>query len=189
MKRAILAVLLTLLCAAPAYCAEIFWEPGDVDVEITDKDFKHKYEGLVPAKSFREMDVYFTPQTTLPEWAEDLIAADQPQGAVAQEQEVDVPRPPITAPPTARPRTEPRAPRVAPQPSDTSSSTTQSVTPQSRRSGTRSEPKLIERSVGGPASSEGVDKQSSKKMKWGQVDVKPEEEKTKFQWGQQKQQQ
>ena len=187
MKRAILVTLLTLLCAAPVYSAEIFWEPGDVDTEITDKDFKHKYEGLVPTKSFREMDVYFTPQTTLPEWAEEFMTADQPEGAVAQEREVDVTRPPIVTPPAVRPLTEPRTPRVGPRPSDTSPSTTQSVTPTSRRP--RSEPKLIERSVGQPPATEGVDKPSSKKMKWGQVDVKPEEEKGKFQWGQQKQQQ
>ncbi len=189
MKRAILAALLTLLCVVPA-SAEVFWDPSDrPDTDITDKDFKYDYQGLVPAKSFQQMDVYFTPQSVLPDWAEDLVSSEQPQGAEAQERVIDVPRPPITTPPAVRPPTERRTPRVAPQPSESSTDSTPSATTRSRRSGSRSEPQVVERSVG-PARSTGesADKPGSKRMKWGQVDVKPDDDKTKFQWGQQKQQ-
>jgi hypothetical protein len=187
MKRAILVALLTLLCVAPA-SAEVFWDPGDrPDTDITDKDFKYDYQGLVPAKSFRQMDVYFTPESVLPDWAEDLLSSEQPEGAVTQEREADVSRPPVVLPPVVRPPTERRTQRVAPQPTESSTTSTPST---SRRT-SRPEPQVVERSVGPGKSSggESTDKPGSKRMKWGQPEVKSDEEKTKFQWGQQKQQQ
>ena len=84
MKRLILLAFLSLVAVAQVYAAEIYWDTPPGDAEITDKDFKYKYDGATPAKSFRELDVYFNPGDPPPDWAAPLYESDQPVAAAVQ---------------------------------------------------------------------------------------------------------
>ncbi len=185
MKRLILAALLSAVILVPVYAAEIYWDTPPGDAEITDKDFKYEFQGITPAKSFRERDVYFNPGDPVPDWATDLVEPVRPEAAPAQPRVVDTPRPSVTTTPV--PESARRAPAVSPQPAETSPGNTQSILPPSS-SVTPAETKKPQskRSQRSSSTGEPADKPSSKKLRWGQGDAKPSDEKGKFQWGQQK---
>jgi hypothetical protein len=187
MKRLmVFAAFVSLVALVPVYAAEIFWDTPPGDAEITDKDFKYEYQGLTPAKSLREQDVYFNPGDPPPDWATDLYESDQPAAAPTQARISDTPRLRVTAP--TAPETERRGPAVAPRPAETSPGTTQSILlpppePSATTEKKKPQTKRAQRDVSG---TQAVEKPESKKLRWGQTETKTPEDKGKFQWGQPK---
>ena len=187
MKRLmVFTACLSLVALAPVYTAEIFWDTPPGDAEITDKDFKYEYQGITPAKSLRERDVYFNPGDPPPDWATDLYESEQPPAAPAQPRTMDTPRPRVTAP--AASETDRRGPTVAPRPAETSPGSTQTIVvppPEPLATSEKKKPqtKRAQRDVSG---TQAVEKPDGKKLKWGQTEIKTPEDKGKFQWGQPK---
>jgi hypothetical protein len=188
MKRLmVFAAFVSLVALVPVYGAEIYWDTPPGDAEITDKDFKYEYQGITPAKSLRERDVYFNPGDPPPDWATDLYESDQPAGTPAQPRIRDTtPRPRVTAP--AAPQTDRRAPMVAPRQAETSPGTTQSIVlppPEPTAPAEKKKPqtKRAQRDASG---TQAVEKPEGKKLRWGQTETKTPEDKSKFQWGQPK---
>jgi hypothetical protein len=189
MKRLmVFTACLSLVALAPVYAAEIYWDTPPGDAEITDQDFKYEYQGLKPAKSLRELDVYFNPGDPPPDWATDLYESEQPPAAPAQARISDTPRPRVTAP--AVPETDRRGPTVAPRPAETSPGSTQSIIlppPEPSAAAQKKKPQTKRAQRDAPGT-QAVEKPESKKLQWGQTETKTSEEKDKgkFQWGQPK---
>ena len=188
MKRLILITFVSLVAVVPVYAAEIFWDTPPGDAEITDKDFKYEYNGVTPAKSFRELDIYFNPGDPAPDWAADLYESDRPVGAPVQSDVTETPRPRVTAPVRD---TAPRTPAISPRPAETSPGSTQSIILPPPETSAPADKKKTQtrRSQRDTSTTQAVDKPESKKLRWGQAETKPAEDKGKFQWGQQGQQQ
>jgi hypothetical protein len=184
MKRLILLTFMSLVAVVPVYAAEIYWDTPTGDAEITDQDFKYKYDGATPAKSFRESDIYFNPGDPAPDWAAPLFESDRPAGARVQSDITETPRPRVTRP--ARETERPRTPAVAPRPAETSPGRTQSIELPPPETSDLTDKKKG-RSQRGPSATQAVDKPESKKLRWGQTETKPAEDKGKFQWGQKQQ--
>ena len=190
MKRLILITFMGLVAVVPVYAAEIYWDTPPGDAEITDKDFKYDYNGIKPAKSFRESDIYSNPSDPPPDWAAPLFESDRPAAAAVQSDVTETPRPRVTTPPrdTARPRT----PEISPRPAETSPGSAQSIIlppPEPSAPAEKKKPQT-RRSQRDSSTTQAVDKPESKKLRWGQTEAetKPTEDKGKFQWGQPKQQ-
>ncbi len=187
MKRLmVFTACLSLVALAPVYAAEIYWDTPPGDAEITDKDFKHEYQGLKPAKSLRERDVYFNPSDPAPAWAADLFESEQPEGAPAPPRVINTPRPRVTAP--AVPETERRGAAVVPRPAETSPGTTQSIIVPPPETSVPAEKKKAQtkRAQRETSATQAVEKPESKKLRWGQTETKTQEDKSKFKWGQPK---
>jgi hypothetical protein len=197
MKRVLLLVVMVLMVCSPLAVSyaedEVYWEGiTPADPTITDKDFRLDFK-LPAAKSLGDLEIYDQPKDI---FEEEESAAPAPPVASAGPTAPVAPaepqlRPPVqprglTRPPAdVSPRTTgttPRASEIIPQPAETSPGTTESI--KQRRAPTR----VQQSNEGGrapAASSDELDMPGQKKMKWGQVDVKPAEPKGKFQWGQQ----
>lgn len=188
MKRLILIAFLGLVAVVPVYAAEIYWDTPPGDAEITDKDFKYDYNGIKPAKSFRELDIYSNPSDPPPGWAADLFESDRPAATSVQSDVTETPRPRVTTP--ARDTERPRTPAISPRPAETSPGSAQSIVLPPPQSSAPAEKKKAQtrRSQRDASTTQAVDKPGSKKLRWGQTEAKPTEDKGKFQWGQPKQQ-
>jgi hypothetical protein len=163
-----------------AHAAEIYWDGMPADEEITDSDFKHKYGEPKSVKSLGDLEVYDDNLVINVPGPDDTPEPDYESGAPIPPRAVTAPRSTDVAPPP---------PRVAPSSTDTGRTRGPSI----RRTLERT-PKPATQEIEtqpGPGSSEqavsGEPAQPpEKKMKWGQVDVKPTEPKGKFQWGEKK---
>ncbi len=187
MKRLmVFTALISLVALVPIYAAEIYWDTPPGEAEITDKDFKLEYNGITPAKSFRELDVYFNPGDPAPDWAADLFESEQPEGTPVQPRIRDTSRPRVTAPATQE--TERRGPAVSPRPAETSPGTTQSIVLPPPETSARTEKKKpqTKRAQRETSSTQAVEKPEGKKLQWGQTETKTPEDKSKFRWGQPK---
>ena len=162
MKHLIVLGLAMLLVSSPlgiSYAQNIYWDPDERrDATITASDFDTKFQVNKKAKSWAEMGIYDTGEI-------DVSDLDEMEPSVVQ-----------------RPR--PRRTIETPRPSRTR----QERAPASVRDRDRL-PKASERESGRSSSASGPEvtgegsKTQSKKMKWGRVEVKPVEPKTKLQWG------
>ncbi len=187
MKRLIIfTALISLMALIPIYAAEIYWDTPPGDAEITDKDFKYDYQGLKPAKSLRQKDVYFNPGDPPPDWATDLYESDQRPAAPAQPRVADTPQTRVTAP--AVPETVRRAPIASPRAAETNPAATQSIIlpPPETSTPAEKKKKQVRRGQREATETQAVEKPENKKLRWGKSEAKPTEEKGKFQWGQQK---
>jgi hypothetical protein len=191
MKRVLLLVVMVLMVCSPLAVSyaedEVYWEGiTPADPTITDKDFRLDFK-LPAAKSLGDLEIYDQPKDI---FEEEESAAPAPPAASAEPQL----RPPVqprslTRPPAdVSPRTTgttPRSSEIIPQPAETSPGTTESVTKR-RKGSTATQVQQSDEGRRTPAaSSDELDMAGQKRMKWGQVDVKPAEPKGKFQWGQQ----
>ena len=200
MKRVLLLGVMILMVCSPLAVSyaedEVYWEGiTPADPTITDKDFRLDFK-LPAAKSLGDLEIYDQPKDI---FEEEESAAPTPPAASARPTAPVAPaepqlRPPVqprglTRPPAdVSPRTTgttPRSSEIIPQPAETSPGRTESTIRRQQKSrGTQVQKNEEDRSAPLPASDE-LDKAGEKKMKWGQVDVKPSEPKGKFQWGQQ----
>jgi hypothetical protein len=188
MKRLILLTFMSLVAVVPVYAAEIYWDTPTGDAEITDQDFKYKYDGATPAKSFRESDIYFNPGDPAPDWAAPLFESDRPAGARVQSDITETPRPRVTTPTPETARTRTRTRTLAPRPAETSPGTQSIELPPPETSAPADKKKTqTRRSQRDTSTTQAVDKPESKKLRWGQTESKPAEDKGKFQWGQKQQ--
>jgi hypothetical protein len=176
---------------------EVYWEGiTPADPTITDKDFRLDFK-LPAAKSLGDLEIYDQPKDI---FEEEESAAPTPPAASARPSAPATPaepqlRPPVqprglTRPPAdVSPRTTgttPRSSEIIPQPTETSPGSTESTIKRRRGSSATQVQQSDEgRRTPAPASADELDRAGQKKMKWGQVDVKPAEPKGKFQWGQQ----
>ncbi len=200
MKRVLLlAVTILMVCSplAVSYAAEeIYWE-GITPSEptITDKDFRLNFK-TPAAKSLGDLEIYDQPKDIFEEEesAEPAppAASARPTAPVAPaEPQLRVPiqprsltRPSVEVAPRPRGFTS-KPSEIIPQPAETSPGTTESVVqPKQGTTGTQIQQSDKDSSKSVLGSADELDKAGEKKMKWGQVDVKPEP-KGKFQWGQQ----
>lgn len=193
MKRVLLlAVMALMICSPLAVCyaeEEIYWEGSTAgEPTITDKDFRLDFK-TPAAKSLGDLEIYDQPKDIFEE--EESAAPAQPAAPVAQaEPQLRAPvqprsltRPSTEAVPSIQ-RATPRASEIIPQASETSPGSTES-TSRRRKGAAATQVQQSDESLSTPASAEDLDRTGQKKMKWGQVDVKPSEPKGKFQWGQQ----
>jgi hypothetical protein len=194
MKRVLLlAVMVVMICSPLAVCyaeEEIFWE-GITPSEptITDKDFRLDFK-TPAAKSLGDLEIYDQPKDIFEDEASAAQAEPTAPVAPAEPQL----RPPIQPRSLTRPstdvappatRTTPRASEIIPQPAETSPGSTESTSRRRQRTpATQVQQSDEDRGTSAPASAEDLDKAGQKKIKWGQVDVKPSEPTNKFQWGQ-----
>ena len=201
MKRVLLLVVMVLMVCSPLAVSyaedEVYWEGiTPADPTITDKDFRLDFK-LPAAKSLGDLEIYDQPKDI---FEEEGSAAPTPPAASARPSAPATPaepqlRPPVqprglTRPPAdISPRstgTTPRSSEIIPQPTETSPGSTESTIKRRRGSAaTQVQQSDGDRSTPVPASADELDRAGEKKMKWGQVDVKPSEPKGKFQWGQQ----
>jgi hypothetical protein len=175
MKRLLIPALTTMfiiVLAGVGSTAEIFWNPDETyDATITQKDFPLQRDFTNPTKSFQEMDIYYTPsQVTTEEEEEEAPtvrrparrreAVDQPPAEMVPRRSRSRTRPALT--------TEPR-PIEKPKPTATKKSEKPQMTLETKKP-----------AAGAP------ELKGKKSMKWGQVEVKPAEPKTRapLQWGQ-----
>ncbi len=195
MKRVLLLGVMILMVCSPLVVTyaedEVYWEGRTpADPTITDKDFRLDFK-TPAAKSLGDLEIYDQPKDIFEE--EESAAPARTTTPVAPgEPQLRPPVQPrsLTRPPAdVSPRTTgttPRSSEIIPQPAETSPGTTESVI--QRRQGstaTQVQQSDEDRSTPVPASADELDRAGQKKMKWGQVDVKPAEPKGKFQWGQQ----
>jgi len=195
MKRVLLLGVIILMVCSPLAVTyaedEVYWEGRTpADPTITGKDFRLDFK-TPAAKSLGDLEIYDQPKDIFEE-EESAAPARTTTPVTPAEPQL---RPPIqprslTRPPAdVSPRTTgttPRSSEIIPQPAETSPGTTESVI--QRRQGstaTQVQQSDEDRSTPVPASADELDRAGQKKMKWGQVDVKPAEPKGKFQWGQQ----
>jgi len=195
MKRVLLLGVMILMVCSPLAVTyaedEVYWEGRTpADPTITGKDFRLDFK-TPAAKSLGDLEIYDQPKDIFEEEESAAPARTTTPVTPAGPQL----RPPIqprslTRPPAdVSPRTTgttPRSSEIIPQPAETSPGTTESVI--QRRQGstaTQVQQSDEDRSTPVPASADELDRAGQKKMKWGQVDVKPAEPKGKFQWGQQ----
>ena len=195
MKRVLLLGVMILMVCSPLAVTyaedEVYWEGRTpADPTITGKDFRLDFK-TPAAKSLGDLEIYDQPKDIFEE-EESAAPARTTTPVTPAEPQL---RPPIqprslTRPPAdVSPRTTgttPRSSEIIPQPAETSPGTTESVI--QRRQGstaTQVQQSDEDRSTPVPASADELDRAGQKKMKWGQVDVKPAEPKGKFQWGQQ----
>jgi hypothetical protein len=197
MKRVLLLVVMVLMVCSPLAVSyaedEVYWEGiTPADPTITDKDFRLDFK-LPAAKSLGDLEIYDQPKDIFAEEESAPPAASARPTAPVAPAEPQL-RPPVqprglTRPPAdVSPRTTgttPRSSEIIPQPAETSPGATESVI--KRRKGSTAT-QVQQSDEGGrtpAASADELDMAGQKKMKWGQVDVKPAEPKGKFQWGQQ----
>jgi hypothetical protein len=196
MKRLLLLGVMILMVCSPLAVTyaedEVYWEGRTpADPTITDKDFRLDFK-TPAAKSLGDLEIYDQPKDI---FAEDQSAAPTPPAAAARPTGPAAPaepqlRPPVqprslTRPPAdVSPRTTgatPRSTEIVPLPAETTPGATESTIKRRQRSTTPQ----VQRSEEDRSAPDELDKAGQKKMKWGQVDVKPAEPKGKFQWGQQ----
>ncbi len=195
MKRLLLlAVTILMVCSPPAvsYAAEeIYWEGRTpADPTVTDKDFRLDFK-TPAAKSLGDLEIYDQPKDI---FAEDESATPATPTAPVAPAEPQL-RAPISPRSLIRPSAEvaprargftPKSTEIIPQPAETSPGSTESILQHEQGSpATQIQQSDEERSTSVPGSVDELDRAGQKKMKWGQVDVKPAEPKGKFQWGQQ----
>jgi hypothetical protein len=182
MKRILFLGVLALLLSFPmgiVNAAEIYWDGMPADEEITDDDFKLKYGVPSDTKSLGDLEIYDNNLLINVPGPDDPVEPDYESGAPIPPRAVTAPRSMDVAPPQPRiaPRTtEPgttRGPTVRRTPTQAPKPATQEIESPPRPATEQAAPDQP------PATGE-------KKMKWGQVDVKPSEPKTKFQWGEKK---
>ncbi len=201
MKRVLLLGVMILMVCSPLAVSyaedEVYWEGiTPADPTITDKDFRLDFK-TPAAKSLGDLEIYDQPKDI---FEEEESAEQAPPAASATPTAPVAPaepqlRPPIQPRSLTRPSadvsprttgTTPRSSEIIPQPAETSPGSTESTI--QRRQGspaTQVQQSDEGRSTPVPASADELDRAGQKKMKWGQVDVKPAEPKGKFQWGQQ----
>jgi hypothetical protein len=190
MKRVLLlAVMIVMVCSPLAVSHaedEIYWEgttPGEPT--ITDKDFTLDFK-VPAAKSLGDLEIYDQPKDIFE--GEESSAQVEPTAPIATaEPQI---RPPVrprslTRPSTdivpPAPRATPRASEINPQPAETNPGSAESTT--RRQKGSLST-QVQQSNEGSITSADQLDRAGQKKMKWGQVDVKPAEPSGKFKWGQ-----
>ena len=180
MKRVLFLGVMTLLLSFPLgilYAAEIYWDGTTADPEITDSDFKFKYGESRDAKSLAELEVYDNNLVINVPGPDEPSESDYESGAPIPPRAVTTPRSTDVAPP--RPQVAPRSttgttrgPVMRRTPDQSPKPATQEI---------KAQPRAGEQKVSDqpPAATE-------KKMKWGQVDVKPSEPQNRFKWGEKK---
>jgi len=194
MKRVLLLGVMILMVCSPLAVSyaedEVYWEGITPDEPtITDKDFRLDFK-VPAAKSLGDLEIYDQPKDIFEE-DESAAPARTASPVAPAEPQLRPPAQPrtLTRPPAdVSPRTTgttPRSSEIIPPPAETSPGTTESIN-QRRRGSTGTQ--VQQSDEGGrtplPASADELDRAGQKKMKWGQVDVKPAEPKGKFQWGQ-----
>lgn len=194
MKRVLLLGVMILMVCSPLAVSyaedEVYWEGITPDEPtITDKDFRLDFK-VPAAKSLGDLEIYDQPKDIFEE-DESVAPAVTTTPVAPTEPQLRPPAQPrtLTRPPAdVSPRTTgtiPRSSEIIPPPAETSPRTTESIN-QRRQGSTGTE--VQQSNEGGrmpsPVSADELDRAGQKKMKWGQVDVKPAEPKGKFQWGQ-----
>jgi len=181
MKRGLFLGVMLLLLSFPmglAHAAEMYWDGIPADEEITDDDFKYKYGEPKSTQSLGDLEVYDNNLVINVPGPDDPPAPDYDAPEPIIPRSVSAPRSTDAAPPQ---------PRVAPRSTDTGRTRAPTV----RRSQERAPKPATQEIETQPGSSEQTVSGEpapppEKKMKWGQVDVKPTEPKGKFQWGEKK---
>lgn len=180
MKRILFLGVMVMLLSFPmgmAHATEIYWDGLAADETIGDEDFKYKYGDLKSTKSLGDLEIY---DNNL------VINVEGPDDAPAPDYESEAPIPPRSVSTPRSTDVPPPQPRVVPRATDTGR-TKDSVkrsperAPKPATQEIETKPGATEQSVSGEPAPP-----ADKKMKWGQVDVKPSEPKTKFQWGEKK---
>jgi hypothetical protein len=175
MKRFVIPALVSMfviVLAGVAGASDVFWNPEDDqtnDATITKKDFPYKGGYTNPTKSFQELDIYYTPSQVTVDEEEDETVVRRP---ARRREPVDRPAAEIT-PRRSAPRPKP-APAVETRPIE-------KPRPAIVKKPERSVTVETGKPAGGPTLIRG-----KRSMKWGQVEVKPAEPKTRspLQWGQ-----
>jgi hypothetical protein len=193
MKRVLLLGVMILMVCSPLAVTyaedEVYWEGiTPADPTITDKDFRLDFK-IPAAKSLGDLEIYDQPkdifeeeESAAPVRTASPVAPAEPQLRPST-QPRSLTRPPADVSPRTT-GTTPRSSEIIPQPTETSPRTTESIIQRRRGpSSTQVQQSDEGRSTPVPASSDELDRAGQKKMKWGQVDVKPAEPKGKFQWG------
>jgi len=172
---------MTLLLSFPfgmVHAAEIYWDGTPAEAEIDDSDFKFKYGERRDAKSLGDLEIYDNNLVINVPGPDEPSEADYESGAPIPPRAVTAPRSTDVAPPQ---------PRVAPRATDTGTTRgpvmrrTPDQTPKPVTQEIKTQPRPGEQTT-----TEQPAATPEKKMKWGQVDVKPSEPKTKFKWGEKK---
>lgn len=180
MKRILFLGVMVMLLSFPmgmAHAAEIYWDGLAADETIGDEDFKYKYGEPKSTKSLGDLEIYDNNLVINVEGPDDAPAPDYTSDAPIPPRSVSTPRSTDAPPPQ---------PRVAPRVTDTGR-TRDSVkrsperAPKPATQEIETQPGATEQTVSGEPAPP-----PEKKMKWGQVDVKPAEPKTKFKWGEKK---
>ncbi|MBI4964598.1 MAG: hypothetical protein HY913_15070 [Desulfomonile tiedjei] len=181
MKRVLFLWVMMLLLSFPigmAQAAEIYWDGVPADEEITDDDFKYKYGEPKSVKSLGDLEVYDDNLVINVPGPDDPAEPDYESGAPIPPRAVSTPRATDVAPPQ---------PRVAPRSTDTGRVRSTTIRPSQEKAPKPATKKLeTQPGAGEQTISDEPSPPPEKKMKWGQVDVKPSEPKNKFQWGEKK---
>ena len=187
-----------MICSplAVAYAEdEVYWEGrSPTEPTISDKDFRLDFRNPA-ARSLGDLEIYDQPKDIFE--GDEAVAPSAPTPVAPAPAEPAQVRPPTPIQPRsltrpsvdASPRatgTRPRSSEIIPQPAETSPGSSQPII-QRQRGSSATEVRQSDEQRGTPVpdSLEEADRHGEKKMKWGQVDVKPTEPKSKFQWGQQ----
>jgi len=185
------AILLVVFTAGVTFAQEVYWESAELDETITDDDFQKDYGRPILAPSLGDKDVY--DNFVVPD-IDPRVEPDEVPAAPVQTRTPDVPArtEPAARPaePSPRPREiaprqrETRRPAAGPRPAETAPGAGPSSLgrPEQTAPGRGLEDDLRQPS-GTPAPAPAPDAASSRKMKWGQVDVKPAEPQTQPQSG------